>query len=707
MILNLRTNRTVYAPGEIDVKAVIDGAGVVSYRPGNPGRRNRKKYVNLVCAFDIETTRLDEYDLSIMYIWQLQLGPDITIIGRTWEEFEDMVIRLRDAIPDNTLLPIYVHNLSFEFQFLQGVFTFNSDDVFCIERRKILKAVLYNAIEFRCSYLHCNMGLDMYVKKMRCDNLKLSGEFDYSKRRFPWTDLTDDELAYCIMDVVSLVEAITKEMVLDGDNLATIPATSTGYVRRRVKTALLADTYYQYNLRKILPDYKCYVALREAFRGGDTHANRAYVGCILEGVKSCDRSSSYPDVMLNRQFPMSELVNYGSMDKTRVDRLIYERKKAALLRIALFDVVISNPFEGCPYLSKDKATLCVKETCDNGRILRAKYYECTVTDIDYKIIMESYSYSRIDIIDTFFARYDYLPEAYRETVREMYREKTELKGVKGQEVYYDKIKNMVNSLYGMSAQQPLKPTVKYSKEGYYIHPDDYAERLKKHNNKAFLSYAWGVWVTAWARYELRRMINAAGDGVHSTSAFIYCDTDSVKYIGDIDDKLEEYNESQISISCANGGVSTDPGGKKHYLGVYESEGVYDRFVTWGAKRYAVEVNGDISVTCAGVVKRAYKSANLGGEELKRLGGLEAFKPGVVFIAAGGKEARYRDNIDITINIDSRDLRVRDCVSIVDSEYTLSLSPEYDWLLTHGELALQMVREWIRENDINQQMITDL
>ena len=51
-----------------------------------------------MCAFDIETTALKRIRQSIMYIWQLQIGFDITIIGRTWDEFLDVSSRIKDAL---------------------------------------------------------------------------------------------------------------------------------------------------------------------------------------------------------------------------------------------------------------------------------------------------------------------------------------------------------------------------------------------------------------------------------------------------------------------------------------------------------------------------------------------------------------------------------------------------------------------------------
>ena len=149
---------------------------------GNPGRRDRPKYKAVVCAFDIETTALKRIRQSIMYIWQLQIGFDITIIGRTWEEFLDVSARIKDALGD-TMLVTYVHNLSYEFCFLAGIHHFAPEDVFCTEPRNILHAD-FPPYEFRCSYRLSNMSLDQFTKQMKVSHRKLSGvKFNYNKKR--------------------------------------------------------------------------------------------------------------------------------------------------------------------------------------------------------------------------------------------------------------------------------------------------------------------------------------------------------------------------------------------------------------------------------------------------------------------------------------------------------------------------------------------
>ena len=126
---------------------------------GNQSTSQKYFYKDVVAAFDIETTYIEEIDNSVMYIWQMQIGKDQTIIGRTWYEFRRLIEKIKDALNDGERLVVYVHNLSFEFQFLSGIFDFSKDDVFAVDHRKVLKALLDDKIEFRCSYLQTNMSL--------------------------------------------------------------------------------------------------------------------------------------------------------------------------------------------------------------------------------------------------------------------------------------------------------------------------------------------------------------------------------------------------------------------------------------------------------------------------------------------------------------------------------------------------------------------
>lgn len=83
---------------------------------------------------------------------------DKVYCGRTWQEFYNFLNRL-EFFAGNYRKVVFVHNLSFEFNFLRNIFTF--DNVFARKSRKVIRCDIkeYN-IEFRCSYMLANCSLE-------------------------------------------------------------------------------------------------------------------------------------------------------------------------------------------------------------------------------------------------------------------------------------------------------------------------------------------------------------------------------------------------------------------------------------------------------------------------------------------------------------------------------------------------------------------
>lgn len=651
-------------------------------KQGNQSSSQKYYYKDLITAFDIETTYIEEIDQSVMYIWQWQFGDKCTVIGRTWYELRIFFENLKEHLMDDRLV-IFVHNLSFEFQFLSGVFHFAPDDVFCMDHRKVLKALYADSFEFRCSYIHSNMNLRSFCEKMHVHNYKL--KYNYKKRRYWYTELSPREIAYCINDVIGLVQAIQKEMDRDNDNLYTLPLTSTGYARRDAKRAMHKVSHAF--LQNQLPSYEIYKLCREAFRGGNTHASRFYSGLILEDLNSADISSSYPNEIVNSLFPVSKFTILKSCTKDKLHELIYKRKKAVLMRISITNLRLKDDLVPVPYIPTSKCRGIYRGTFDNGRVLTADAIgEITLTDIDYKSICKQYDFD-FNIITVASARYGKLPEPLRALVLEYYKQKTTLKDKPDDEEHtaefykllYDKFKNVLNAQYGMMAQDPVKVTVKYLEnleELYHDEEESPEILLAAHNKRAFLAYQWGCWVTARAREHLQAGIDLCG------SDFVYCDTDSCKYIGDRVN-WEDLNSETRKRAEKNKTFAIDPLGNKHYMGLFEIEEHIHRFKTMGAKKYAYEsdkLDKDgkhiLKITIAGVNKK------IGAIELKRAGGLEAMQEGFVFKWAGGLEARYSDHPEIRewINEDGVPIRITRNVSLVPNTKTLGLTTEYKDLL---------------------------
>lgn len=655
--------------------------------------KNKRRYLSAVCAFDIETTRISE-DYSFMYIWQLQIGLNTTIIGRNWHEFDIAIKRLIAGLPEDVYLVFWVHNLSFEFAFLRGIYKFSEDEIFAVESRRPLRLDMHQHIEFRCSYLHTNMRLEMFLKKMGVPHLKTT--LDYSKKRYPWTPLSEEELEYCVNDVRGLVEALMIEMSHDGDDLYTIPATSTGYVRRDVKRALQKICYTK--IKPILPDIETYHLLREAFRGGDCHGNRFYTGQVIDGVLSRDRVSSYPDVQMNGLFPIGPFRKAEEPSLELMEKLIHIRQRAVLARLEFFGIRLRHPYaEGCPYISSDKCRKLGELHKDNGRILSASHIEITVTEIDYEIIAEQYEWDRIIVRNLEYSRKGPLPEELKGVIREYFRLKTELPK---SDPLREKSKNKLNAIYGMSSQNPVKRNIIYKPDPWYdpdlkrvrppgFYEDDSVsdeELLEKANKRAFFPYQWGVWTTALARKELflgRKNVTDQG------GIFLYCDTDSVKYLEPegVHVEWDSYNAERMRLSMESGASAVDPKGERQYMGIFGPDDGYPAcFAMRGAKKYAVEHDGEIEVTVSGVNKK------LGGPELEKLGGLKVFaKSGeVIFRDAGGVKLKYNDQGYFMTKAEGRRIKIRPCVTISEKEYTMSDTDEYsDLMLTLSELRSYM------------------
>lgn len=644
------------------------------------GRKRWDKTIfrKCICGFDIETTYEEKIEQSFMYIWQfaameLETEHIYYCYGRDWNSAVELFDNINDEYAS---VLVFVHNLSYEFQFFRH--WLGITDVFALKSRKILSCK-YNNVVFRCSYLQTNKSLDKFTSDMKVAHSKLDGkQFDYSKKRFPWTEMNEYELTYSVNDVIGLVEAMKKRMDNDNDTLYSLPLTSTGYVRRKAKQAMKSFNYKQ--LHEMFFDENVYILLRNEFRGGDTHANRYHSNKILKNVDSWDRASSYPDVMLNCEFPMSNFAPRMIDDIEELVKLCKKRHLCFIGKFVLTNVHQKDVYYGAPYISKDKALKLSEPVCDNGRILSCDKIVLSLTDIDYKIIANEYDFN-IEIISVYTSKYDYLPDGLRNLVIDLFKNKTELKGIEDKEVDYMKSKELINSLYGMCAQNPIKPEIIYNdgEKPFSIEPvQDLHKAMEKHNKKAFLSYAWGCWVTCWARYFLKLMINIVGDD------FVYCDTDSVKFIISdaydiILDKIKKLNNEIKERSIKNKGYATDSFGKTHYLGVYEQEKKYKEFKTLGAKKYAYEYeDGKFEITIAGVPKKE------GAKELKTL---ENFKIGFIFSNCGKLESRYNDLDYGMYNPDGQeghDIDIRSNIVLRPTTYEIGITDEYSRVLMDAE-----------------------
>lgn len=577
------------------------------------GTYKKEWFYSVPCAFDIETTStmLNDEKVAFMYIWMLGLN-GYCIIGRTWEDFHWCVDKISEylGLGDNIYLPIYVHNLSYEFQFLKDRFQWQK--VFALDTRKVNYCRTDSGIEFRCSYQLSGYNLATVGKNLQKYKVqKMVGDLDYSKIRTSDTELTEEELGYCINDVL-VVMAYIQECIEQEGSINEIPMTKTGYVRRYVKRACLGtskhrNTHYRKFIHSMSLEPDEYLQLRRAFQGGFTHANAMHSGVTVSDVDSYDFTSSYPAVMLTEEFPMSkgELV----LLKTKE-----EFNECLELYCCLFDVTFKNIrakeiYEN--YISRSHCRNVVGEQINNGRVVEAEALTTTITEQDFMIIKRMYRWDEMLVGN--FRRYKkgYLPKEFVEAILKLYEDKTQLKDVEGQEVEYMHAKENLNSLYGMTVTDIVRDDIYYDNHEWVSEEPDLNDAIKKYNNSRarFMFYPWGVWVTAYARVNLWTGIISAGED------YVYSDTDSLKMLhGDMHkDYIELYNRMinrKIEKAMTHHGFPinrTRPKtieGVEKPIGVWDYEGHYTKFKTLGAKRYLwLDSKKRMQMTVAGLSKK--------------------------------------------------------------------------------------------------------
>ena len=559
---------------------------------------NNIDYYNVPASFDIETSSFydNKEKKAIMYIWQFSINGYV-IIGRQWYEFIELTEKLQQTLllKENRRLIVYVHNLSYEFQFIRKHFTWKS--VFSIDSRKPIYAVTDFGMEFRCSYILSGYSLlklgELLQEHKKYPIEKLSGNLDYTLTRHYNTKLDHDEIMYCINDVKVVCAFIQEKIEQDG-NITKIPLTKTGYVRN-----------YTSLMQKLTLDPIEYLQLKSAFQGGFTHASCLKSTRTFNNVESYDFTSSYPTVLIAEQYPMSKgvRVNIQSLDEfyTLLDT------KCCLFDITYHNIKSKYNFEHIISYSKCNDIQNYKK--DNGRIIEADILSTTITDVDFKNIQNFYTYDSFEIDNMIVYDKGYLPKPIIESILTFYEKKTVLKNIKDKEQEYNYFKELLNAIYGMIVTDIVRDDILYDSD-WNTGKGDVNGLINKYNNskRRVLFYPWGVWCTAYARRNLFSGI------LEFKEDYIYSDTDSIKCMNKEKhlDYIERYNKEIIKRleSCLSYyNIELErirPKNKDDIekpLGVWDDEGMYTRFKTLGAKRYLTEKNNDIELTVSGVNKK--------------------------------------------------------------------------------------------------------
>lgn len=545
-----------------------------------------------------------------------------------------------------------IHNASFDLSYLIGFFQEflpmeNAGGVF-IEKNKIVSYQQW-AFEWRCTYLLTQMSLEKWTKEMNVEHQKRVGMYDYEKIVYPDTELDEQSLLYDRDDVLGLYEAFLGQLESYGDNLSTVPLTSTGYARRLFREGANKDTYYRekYFISNRL-DVRSYKYCINSFSGGFTHNNRFYKSKIVDprklGYKSIghrDFRSMYPSIM--RAYPMAtgkpelyydvrKAFYRNNMNPTIKNIIDMAPEYSSITHLKLYEgTCIKDDKISMPLLQKSK---CVKPVsfraiCDNGRILSIVSGECEMYVDNYTLDILNRQYDlEYSIIGVIRFKNEMLPKCLADVVDELFKKKSDYKmKMKEQEKLYGILdprtqemlfwlnlnKRLLNSCFGMFCTRPVRDEWSIDwdrldnededeREPFHMiervrTDEQIEERLNKFysGKNNFLAYQTGVFVTALAKHELFEYIEAIG-----YDKALYCDTDSIFYLKD--EETEKAIEKLNAVKHASAPYITALDGSRVYYDVFEPEEDLKAFKSLHSKCYGVitEDRDELVLTVAGV-----------------------------------------------------------------------------------------------------------
>lgn len=675
-------------------------------------------------TFDIETTTLitgidakgQPIRNAILWSGQFYDGTDYIQTRSLFDTIKRLKLIEEDNKDNPYKIVIFVHNLSYEFQFIKDFFNF--EKVLCTSTRKIIAAETKQLV-FRCSYFLSNQSLAKFLKNENVPEKYRKTNMDYLVERYPWTELTPEEEVYCANDVIGLHMAL-EHRISDCYNadINNLPLTSTGYVRKACRKACASNKSNRFRFKKERLDKETFIMCHTAFRGGNTHANRIYVNKKVHNLGQQDERSAYPAVLLMFDYP-TKFFDMKPFKQNEFDYYLKNHKKwAMLIKVVWKNIRLKDPnATPVPYLSTSKCehlafNYSKKDTkakkkykkslqVDNGRVLEAAFLETTITEQDYLVIKSQYTWQEEKITKVKVSKKKPIPKELQEKILEFYYNKTTLKQDEDSPDFdadiaynYARSKELLNGIYGMHVTNPCKEDYSFNEDTHEVVSelrdtgillDEYYESYS-----SFLSYQVGIWVTSYARVWLQEGIDACYNPKTKTSDLIYCDTDSCKYLNPELHKaaFDKINAKRIKLAEKRGAY-VDFKGERYYLGIFTEEPKALTFKTFGAKKYMYsylkkEKDGnthvDFKITISGVPKDKGKECILKAIDKGKI--KDAFDIAKGFCFHGIKTTScymdYRKVQEYTV--EGKKVYYASNVAMYPNSYTLGMTYEFELLL---------------------------
>lgn len=606
-------------------------------------KKNRSEvfYCNETINLDIETAWNHKPDNPVTWMVSCKIiFLDQEYLFRTPLEVCDWYNSISQEYnldPEHRIITI-IHNASFDLSYLLPYFRKYLPEgkqygIFDSPNKCILWRM--GSFEFRCTWRLTNASLYKWSNEMQVDHIKQIGLYDYDRVLYQDSELSKNDLKYDTYDVLAMSESWKKQLRAFGDDITTVPLTSTGYVRRLLRKATRKDPYYRQNYF-----WDTQLTLEQmdmcfnAFAGGYTHVNRWIKDEIIKPPKGFkgrhgDFRTGYLTQLVTHNLPWGRPIDfydiknpYHRMVKMNVEKILsmhpqyFSITKLHIYNMALKDKYISMPYMQVSKMFNRSEDLLYFE--DNGRLLNITqgHFVTYLDNYQLAIIKDQYKFQYV-IEKVLIFENKPIPEVLREPIDKLFIHKSNYKKayhrVRDELGEFDPLtinalsdltqnKKLYNAIYGCFVTSPLKVN--------YMNVENIKERTQEdrrkqlqgyyHNMNNFLPYQVGIAITTLQRYELWEYIKTIG-----YENCLYSDTDSIIYLAnkEIDQKVKALNAAKHKKAP----FVVDEEGEKIYYDVFEAEPDWIAFKGLHSKCYGVIQNikdkEELKVTIAGVPER--------------------------------------------------------------------------------------------------------
>ena len=620
---------------------------VVAFKEKQKNHKITKYAVKHICL-DTETSHLTN-TCAWVYQWAVKFG-GLYVYGRKPSEIIDFMRKVAEhyMLNEEKKIVLYIHNAAYDLEYIK-LFLRQYDptaEFLAVDAHAIIQCDVLG-FKILCSYKLTNMSLEALADNYAETYAKAVGEIDYNIVRYQDSELNENDWFYMFSDVAAQDDGIKGYLKMQGYKYAyQAPITSTGFVRANCRKAAKADEHWRGEFSASRLDLEQYNLCRQCFMGGVCIASFMYSGQTVRSdkLKHKDFTSSYPARQELDYFPDGAPSWYGEVETMQeLDELC--ATYCCIFILTLENVHIKKGVTA-PCIPSSKCIHKENELKLNGKIVYADTLTMVVCELDWKWIQKQYDFDTIAIDKMLIFERGEMPDWLKNEVFEYFQNKCTLKGVN--DLLYAKSKNMLNSVYGMTATAIIRDSYKMN-DDYILtkqaqDDDDKESALNKYyrsyNN--FLPYQYAIYTTAHARDALFTMIECVG-----YENFLYCDTDSVFYIETPENKIKMDAYGELCRKRAiDGGAYV---GNK-FLGEPTDEPPLRAFRAIHSKCYAMEEMNkhgeyELNVVIAGIPKKATKWID--GKPVEKtnaeeLGTIDNLADGFVFKHCGGTRCVYND-----------------------------------------------------------------